>query len=52
MELESQHQAKAIVFTSKQRALREDGDGDSSSTAGPKAQGPSHRADERKSLFA
>ena len=40
MELESQHQAKAVVCASKQRAPSEDGDGDSSSTAGPKARGP------------
>ena len=38
MELESRHGAKAVVR--KQRAPSEDGKGDFSSIAGPKARGP------------
>ena len=40
MELESRHRAKVVVHTSKQQAPSEDRDGDSSSTTGPKVQGP------------
>ena len=40
------------VCISKHQSVLIGGDGDSSSTAGPKARGLGHRADERKSLFA
>ena len=52
MELKSQHQGKAIVCFSKQRAPSEEGMGISSSTAGPKAREYRPAADEQKPLFA
>ena len=40
------------VCVSKHQSALIGGDGDSSSTAGPKAEDLGHRADERKPLFA